>query len=313
MRNAIGARLAGFKIILLVVGIAMIAMSMGDAVKIWKSDFAKLYDKSITGFNEDELVTGKIEYVIDPIATLESSQTVYGIPVSKKMTPYYLCMVPYNEKTGEDGYYLIVHATKDDTIKAMDSLVISTAFALEHYDQAVKSNKKPVSLETKTRPIPEEVMDYALEYMNDGESSDAEIKSYIADMMLEEKDFGAAKWEPLLGLVITLIPIVWFIISKKRTQAYKNSRTHYVNQGPSDPYNTAPVPRAGASGQPMRRYSPEAYNAHTYAGGISPEQGGVQQNGQHSAGRRYDPSAYGGGGDYQPGEMDSIDTSNLKL
>ena len=274
MRNAIGARLAGFKIILLVVGIAMIAMSMGDAVKIWKSDFAKLYDKSITGFNEDELVTGKIEYVIDPIATLESSQTVYGIPVSKKMTPYYLCLIPYNEKTGEDGYYIIVHATKDDTIK---------------------------------------VMDYALEYMNDGESSDAEIKSYIADMMLEEKDFGAAKWEPLLGLVITLIPIVWFIISKKRTQAYKNSRTHYVNQGPSDPYNTAPVPREGASGQPMRRYSPEAYNAHTYAGGISPEQGGVQQNGQQSAGRRYDPSAYGGGGDYQPGEMDSIDTSNLKL
>ena len=43
MRNAIGARLAVFKIILLVVGIAMIAMSMGDAVKIWKSDDERCY------------------------------------------------------------------------------------------------------------------------------------------------------------------------------------------------------------------------------------------------------------------------------
>ncbi|WP_294490408.1 hypothetical protein [uncultured Ruminococcus sp.] len=313
MRNAIGARLAVLKVVLLVAGIAMIAMSMGDAVKIWKKDFGKLYDKGINEFNEDELVTGKVEFVLDPIATLESSQTVYGIPVSKKMTPYYLCLIPYNEKTNKEGYYLIVHATNKDTINAMDSLVISTAFALEHSDQEVQSNKKPVSLEAKTRTIPDEVMDYALEYMRDGESSDAEIKSYIADMMLEEKDYGSAKWEPLLGLVITLIPIVWFIISKKRTKSFKNSRTHYVNQGPSDLYNTPPVPREGASGQPMRRYSPDAYNAHTYAGGISPEQGGVQQNGQQPAGRRYDPSAYGGSGDYQPGEMDSIDTSNLKL
>ena len=283
MRNAIGARLAVLKVVLLVAGIAMIAMSMGDAVKIWKNDFGKLYDKGINEFNEDELVTGKVEFVLDPIATLESSQTVYGIPVSKKMTPYYLCLIPYNEKTNKEGYYLIVHATNKDTINAMDSLVISTAFALEHSDQEVQSNKKPVSLEAKTRTIPDEVMDYALEYMRDGESSDAEIKSY------------------------------WFIISKKRTKSFKNSRTHYVNQGPSDLYNTPPVPREGASGQPMRRYSPDAYNAHTYAGGISPEQGGMQQNGQQQAGRRYDPSAYGGGGDYQPGEMDSIDTSNLKL
>ncbi|MBQ8965456.1 hypothetical protein [Ruminococcus sp.] len=311
MKHNIGVRLALFKLLLLVMGIAMIALSFGDALAIWKKDFGKVYDKGRMDYQEDQLVTGKIEYVFDPIATLESSQKVYGISVSKKMTPYYLCVIPYNETTGKDGYYIIVHATDDDTIKSMDSLISHTYFAVEHPDEEVTSNAKPVALETKTRPIPDEVMDYAIEYMNNGQTSEAEIKSLMCDMMLEEIDYGTKKYEPLLGLLVALIPVVWVLISRKRARAYKSSRTHYVNQGPRDDYNSAPVGRDGQPVQPMRRYSADAYEAHTYAGGISPQQGGIPQ--QPPTGRRYDPSAYGGNGDYQPGEMDSIDTTDLKL
>ena len=310
MKQFFGVRLALFKLLLVFIGIAMTVMSFGDAMAVWKKDIGKLYDKGRTEFNEDELVSGKIEYVLDPIAILVKQKTAYEIPVKKEKTPYYLCIVPGDEMAGIETYLLIVHATDKDTINSMDSLIFSTSFALDHLGEDVKSNKKPVALETKTRPIPAEVMDYALEYMRDGESTDEELKRLMADYMLEEVDYGTLKFEPLLGIVITLIPIIWIIISRRKAQAYKSSRTHYVNQGPADNYNTAPVPRAGASGQPMRRYSPDAYEAHTYAGGISPQQGGQPMQ---QSGRRYDPSAYGGSSGENLGEMDSIDTTNLKL
>lgn len=289
-------RLAVFKVALFVIGIIMMVTTFSDAKAIWKKDFGKIYDKGIHDYNEDELVTGKIEYVFDAVATLESSQTVYGIPVSKKTTPYYLCLIPYNEATDTEGYFLIVHVTNEDNIKAMDSLVRSTSYILES-DGDVTSSTKPVALELKTRPIPEEVMDYTLEYMADGESSDAELKSMIAGYMLEETDYDSDKFLPLIGLIITLIPIIWIIVSRRKTVGYKSSRTHYVNEASTDPYNTAPVAANGTPAAPMKRYSSGAYEAHTAPGGLPQQQ----------------ETPYGGPEGYEPGEMDSIDTSNLNL
>lgn len=288
MRTFFSRRIALLKVVAVIVGILMIVFSMGDAVKIWKKDFGKIYEKGRTDYSEDELITGKIEYVFGTVATLESTQTVYGIPVKKQLTPYYLCFVTPDKG---DEYFVIVHATDKDTIKTMDSLTIHTNFVFDHPEQKVTSNTDPVYLEVKARPVPEEVMGYTMEYMKTLELSENDIKKMFADYMLEEQDFSTAKFLPLIGLVIALIPILMFIVSKKRAKSFKNSRTHYVNQGPDEYYNTPP---SNTGGEPMRRYSAQAYEAHTYPGGY---------NSGDNASQGQETNA----------EMDSIDTSNLKL
>lgn len=288
MRNLLSSRIAALKVAAFVIGVLMIIFSMGDAVKIWKKDFGKIYEKGRTDYAEDELITGKIEYVFGTVATLESTQTLYGIPVKKQLTPYYVCLIPYNEKTDTEGYYVLVHATNKDTIKLMDGRIIQTQFALEHPDEELTGGTGPVSLELKAKPIPDEVMDYTIKYMKNSETSEEEIKAMLADHMLEEQDFSTLKFLPLFGFIIAAIPLIMFIVSKKRAKAFKSSRTHYVDQGPHVDYNTPP---SNAGGEPMKRYSAQAYETHTY------------------------PRGYNADNDQQErsAEMDSIDTSDLKL
>ncbi|SEK78222.1 DUF6709 family protein [Ruminococcus albus] len=288
MRNFISSRIAVLKIVAFVIGILMMIFTMGDAIKIWKKDFGKIYEKGRTDYAQDELVTGKIEYVLGTVATLESTQTVYGIPVKKQLTPYYLCYITYDENKGKDEYCVLVHATNKDTIKTMDSLVIHTQFALEHAGEKVTSSTEPVALELKAKPIPDDVMDYTVKYLQGGETSEQEIKKMLADYMLEEQDFSTARFMPLFGFIIAAIPVLMFIVSRKRARAFKNSRTHYVNQGPANNFSAPP---SNAGGEPMKRYSAQAYEAHTYPHGYNADN------------NQQEPSA----------EMDSIDTSNLKL
>ena len=288
-----GGRITLFKVMLIIIGIIMMIFSMGDAVAVWKKDFGKIYDKGIHDYEEDELVTGKIEYVEGIVAEMESSQTIYGIPVKKSITPYYLCYVEH-ETDELWGYFIIVHATDEDSIKAMKDLMYSP------------SSNAPIGLEFKTGTIPDEVMDYTIQYMTGADLTEHEAKSLLAPLMLEEADYNNMKLMPLFGFIIALIPTLMFIFSWRKNRAYKSSRTHYVNEASADPYNTAPTTANGAQGA-MRRYSADAYEAHTTPGGVP------QETIQQPSGRRYDPSAYSGGNTYEPGEMDSIDTSHLNL
>lgn len=277
-------RITLFKVLMIFIGVLMIIFSLGDAIAVWKKDYGKIYDKSKDDYIVDELVTGKIEFVVDAVAQLESSQTVYGIPVKKSVTPYYLCYVEY-ETEELWGYYIIVHATDEDSIKAMKDIMFSP------------SSAAPIAMEFKTRTVPDEVMDYTLEYMVGDELSEQDARMILAPLMLEEADFQQMKFLPLIGLIITIIPIIWIIVSRRKTVGYKSSRTHYVNEAPTDPYNTAPVAANGTPAAPMKRYSSGAYEAHTAPGGLPQQQ----------------ETPYGGPEGYEPGEMDSIDTSNLNL
>ena len=44
MRTFFSRRIALLKVVAVIVGILMIVFSMGDAVKIWKKDFGKIYE-----------------------------------------------------------------------------------------------------------------------------------------------------------------------------------------------------------------------------------------------------------------------------
>lgn len=277
-------RITLFKVLMIFIGVIMIIFSVGDALAVLKKDFGKLYDKGREDYEDGELVTGKVEYVIDVVAQLESSNTVYGIPVSKSVTPYYLCFVEH-ETEDAYGYFLLIHATDEDSIKAMKDLMFSP------------SSAKPIAMEFKTKIIPEEVMDYTLEYMVGDDFTEQDARDLLAPYMLEEADYGQMKLLPLIGLVITIIPIIMFIVSAKKNRAYKSSRTHYVNEAPTDPYNAPPVTANGTPAAPMRRYSADAYEAHTTPGGVPQQQNTPYENPNGSA----------------SGEMDSIDTSHLNL
>lgn len=278
-------RITVLKAALIIIGIVMIIFSVGDAKAVIQKDFGKIYDKGKDDYIVDELVTGKIEYVDGVVAEMESSQTVYGIPVRKSVTPYYLCEVENDEGM---GYFLIVHATDKDSIEKLNKMMYGSDGSY--------------GMEFKTVVIPEEVMDYTLEAFAEIGIADDVAKMNMANYMLEEADYGQMKLLPLFGLLLAVVPTLMFIFSWRKNRAYKSSRTHYVNAGGGDLYNTAPA----TNGEPMKRYSAAAYEAHTTPGGVPQENLAPQ-------GRRYDPSAYSGGEGYEPGEMDSIDTTNLKL
>ena len=317
MKQFISSRIAMLKIVVIVIGVFMTIFYFKDAVTIWKGDQARLYEKGREDYETGELVSGKLNYALDVVATLESSQTVYGVPVTKKLTPYYLCVVPADEKTGAEGYFLIVHVTSDEGIEKLDELVDKTQAADSDEDYA---NIEPVYMEFTTRPVPDEVMDYAVEYLDDGTWSEDERRESIAICMLDETKFSAVRFFPLVGLVIALVPILLYFISKKRVHSYKSSRTHYVAPDNGIDYNTPPERRDGADPTATRRYSADAYERYSTRG-IQPEEdtnsndkndgrkGRKQPDGPV---RRYDPSAYSGGaGTYEPGKMDEIDLSVL--
>ena len=291
MKQFITSRILVFKIALVVIGVIMAVFTFKDAVAIWKNDIGKIYQKGIDDYEEGELVSGKIEYVLGAVATLESTQTVYGIPVSKERTPYYLCVVPYNEKTDTEAYLLLVHATDKDTINNMEKLIYHTEFTLENPDMEITSSTEPCRIEGKTAVIPDDVMNYALEYLGDEYKSKDDLDGTMPIYMLNEMNYSIARFYPLFGVLLAAAPIVLHMINKRRAHAYKSKRIPGTEQYNAPDFNSAPVDRDGNIAAPVRRYSSDSYAAHTRYRG---------QTGEETS-------------DYREGEMDSIDTTNLRL
>ena len=268
-------------VLVVIVGIMLTMVSFTDALAIFKNDIGKLSTKSINDLEEDQLLRGQVEYVITPVAELESTRTVNGIPVSKSVTPYYLVYVNETKKMPDGGYgfYCVMHITDKKTIKKMDNLIFHTATVFKAQEQGstiTSSTVKPVGLEFKTLKMPDEVQDYTYESDWFEGMSRSEIRACTADLMLEQKDFSTLKYEPFMGIGLILIATIVFILAKPR---YKTKRTHYVNEGPSDQelmdkYNAPPTPytnntQGNISGTSApRRYNPAQYeqNSRTQAG-----------------------------------------------
>ncbi len=278
------ARAVIIYIFALIMGIMLTMVSFEDSVNIFKKNISKLSTKTMNDVSLDELLTGKVEYVIQPVAELETTRTINGIPVKKERTPYYLVYVNEDKKMpdGDYGFFVIIHATDKDTIEKMDSLMLHTQNYLDAVSSGgsiTSSTVKPQSLEFKALAIPDEVMEYTYECEWFEGISQKEIDSMTCDMMLEEKNFDTLKYEPFMGIGVILLATLIFIATKPR---YKTKRTHYVNEYPSDKelidkFNAPPTP---------------------YNGSTNP-----------NAARRYNPASYEQ--DSASAEMDSIDTSDI--
>lgn len=226
-------------IVVLIIGLFMVISSAGDAVTLFTKDKVNLNGKKISEFYEGEMVQGKAEYVFDTVATLETSRTVYGVPVSKKITPYYLVYVNFDAE-GENGYYVLMHVTSDDAINRMSNLMLSTqSLLLSETDTPNISNVKPIALDTKTVKVPSEVKEYLYQYFEEAGMTRAECDEMVADCVLEQCDYTQAKIFPLIGLGLMVLSTLIFFAGRKG----KKSKTTYVNEFPSGGY----VPQNGNS------------------------------------------------------------------
>ncbi|MDO4944940.1 MAG: hypothetical protein Q4E74_07045 [Ruminococcus sp.] len=216
-------------IVVLIIGLFMVISSAGDAITLFTKDAVNLNGKEISEFYEGEMVQGKAEYVWDTIATLETSRTVYGIPVSKSSTPYYLVYVNFDADTS-NGYYVLMHITDKETITGMDSLMMETErLLMSDGESTMINNIKPIGLNTKTVKIPGEVKEYLYRYFEEGGMTKAECDELVADCVLEQCDYTQAKILPLIGLGLMLISTLIFFAGRKG----KKSKTTYVNEFPS--------------------------------------------------------------------------------
>ena len=216
-------------IVVMLIGLFMTISSAGDAVTLLTKDTVNVSSKKISKYYEGEMVHGKMEFIYDTIATLETTQTVYGIPTSKKTTPYYLVYVD-SGKDGEDGHYVLVHITDKDTITHMDNLMHQTqSILMSDNPELVYENVKPIAVNTKTVKIPKEVKEYLYQYFEESGMTRADCDEMVADCVLEQTDYTKAKILPFIGLGLMVLATLIFIPTKIR----KKPKTTYVNEFPA--------------------------------------------------------------------------------
>ena len=248
-------------LVLLIIGLAMIITSVMDALTLFKEGSRNISNLEMEDYADGDMVTGKVELVLDVVATLETSDTIYGIPYHKSETPYYLIWVHTDHDYGETyGYFMLLHAKKESTIKTLDNIMDDTYNFMTDETGNYVMNTKGLVVDTKCVSTPKEVRDYTKEYFD--EVFPGYDDRCVMDVTLEQTDYGRTKMLPFLGLAVMVIPTIIFIASKKKTQTYKNSRTTYVNEGPSteslmSEYGSAPAAGGG------RRYNPDAYAGST--------------------------------------------------
>lgn len=236
-------------IVVMILGLCMTLLSAGDAITLFTKENQNISSKKITDFNDGEMVYGNVEYVFDVVATMETQHTIYGIPYKTDNTPFYLVYVNYDSE-GANGFYVIFHATNENTISAMDNLMNATQNLILYGDEASTS---PLSINTKTKAMQSEVKEYLYEYFEEGDMSKEECDEItVTSLMLEELNYTQAKLLPLIGIGIMVIATIIFIVLK----VHKKSNTTYVNEIPSSSQlnnynNSVPIP---TDSKPAKRY-----------------------------------------------------------
>lgn len=226
--SSVGVRIY---IVVLILGLFMVISSAGDAITLFKDGTVNLSTKKLSEYSEGEMVHGKVEYVIDTIATLETSKTIYGIPYSKSQTPYYLAYVMNydEEKDRMHNHYVLMHITDKDDIIKMNKLMTQTQdMLMSDRDNPIIGSVNPIALETKTVKMPDEVKEYLYDYFEEGGISKADCEKLVADCVLEQCDYKQAKIFPLIGLGIMVISTIIFFAGRKG----KKSQKTYVNEFP---------------------------------------------------------------------------------
>ena len=216
-------------IVVMIIGLFMTISSAKDAITLLKDDPADLNDKKISGYNEGEMVEGNMRFAFDIIAKLETSRTVYGIPVNKTETPYYL-VYSSDSSQSENGHYVVMHLTDKNSMVRLHSLMVYTKNLLAKGDaEKFYKNTEPYMVKTKTVEMPKEVKEYLYQYFEESGMTKAECDEMVADCVLEEIDYSQTKVLPFIGLGLMLVASLIFV----PTRIKKKPKTTYVNEFPA--------------------------------------------------------------------------------
>lgn len=92
------------------VGLILGILSLGDTILLIKGDTVNLNDPLVS-FDDKALVQGDIDFVYGPFATLEESQTRYGVTTSKTETDFFIV------GNVENGEGFVVLSTSHDSMR----------------------------------------------------------------------------------------------------------------------------------------------------------------------------------------------------
>lgn len=229
-----------FCIFLILVGLIMTVTSVGDAYRLMFKDTKDLKTKTLDNFTKNEMVDGKVQYVFDEVATLESTKTMYGVPYSKEKTPYYLVMI--TDKDDIVQGYVVMHITNKDDISKFKNLVNSTLNLMDDPNVVMPD---PVSVQTKTTEMPDDLKKIVYDYFEEGGMTKAECDELVADCVLEQNNYKTSKIMPLIGIGIMVLGVVIIIAVK----ASGKGKKVYVNEIPQ-----STVPNPTFSGSVPNRY-----------------------------------------------------------
>lgn len=301
-------RAIGIFVVALFIGIVMLFESFGDSMKIFKNDIENISGKEKSSYEIGQLVNGKVSLIDGEVAEKEYKRTVYGVPVSTQVTPYYAVYVNYDEDTWENGYYVIVHATKKASIERLEKL--DREMRNLYNNPNYVPDLTPYMMEFKVVGMSDDLETYVNQFFSDYTQEEKD-RYLVKSVVLEETDYNTRKLSPFGGAAVIIISVVVFILTGKGGKRF--ARTHYVNEAPAIDRLKQQYGEAPSNTAPVKRYSDSAYGNTNYMPSSTPTgQNYYSQQPQQVPYSQQNPYAnQQNPHDQTSGSMDSIDTNDI--
>lgn len=232
-------------LIMVVAGIILGIGGFSDAMLIMKGKTLNLNEAEQTDFEEAALIEGKINFVYGPFATLEETETTYGVVTKKTDTDFYVVgnfdaetyMEYYNGGEEIDDFYVIFSTSNPAKQAVLD---MASERWVEYLNEGYLTNPNP----------PEITIEFEGKLTNQSEDDDyisfrkaaiddlanAGIKDYqyatlrIADGKVENTSlyifFG--------GIALFIIGIIGFIWSFISARKQKKANLDFINSSYSE-------------------------------------------------------------------------------
>ncbi|GEM_PF-4588607 len=217
-------------ILVIMIGLVLTVLSVSDAYGL-AFRHRKLLDKSYTNLENNEMISGDIDYVVAKLDRGTMTKKIFGIPYKKVDCGYYLIVLTSKENNVA-GYVLI---EAEDTSK-LDELHSATLEVLAG-TRAPEDMPSAYTLDAKATEITDD--EHAMldaHFDGTGDPNDPQLlmgENWEASLyVLRETGYTVMIVQLCVGLGIVLIGAVLLIVFNRLKPV--EGETVYVNESPDD-------------------------------------------------------------------------------
>ena len=215
-------------ILVIMIGLILTVLSVSDAYGL-TFRHRKLLDKSYATLENNEMISGDIDYVVARLDRGKLTKKIFGIPYKKADCGYYLIVLT-NKENNVAGYVLF---EAEDTSK-LDELNTATLEVLAG-TRAPEDMPSPYALDAKATEITDDER-AMLDAHFDGTSDPGDPQLLMGEnweaslYVLRETSYTMMIVQLAVALGITLIGIVMLIVFNRLKP--EEGETVYVNESP---------------------------------------------------------------------------------